>query len=175
MIFIWFVVLLFVIFFGLVIFRGAPYVPSKKVFVKQALIDLYPLTNKDTLVDLGSGGGGILREASKIGAHAVGYEINPILVLISRILSQNDKKIKIRLADFWVSRLPKNTTVVYIFSVKRDMKKLMGWMQNEANRLKKPIYLISFGFEFSGMKPIKNIGPCYLYLFNSLHQSKAQV
>ena len=82
MILFWAIVIILCVFFGLVVFRGAPYVPSKKTYINQAFSDLYPLTDKDVLVDVGSGDGVVLRSATKFGALAIGYEINPILVIM---------------------------------------------------------------------------------------------
>jgi len=174
---IWFgiVLLVIVVLFGFVVFRGSPYVPSHRSDVLRALNELYEIDSKDTLVDIGSGDGIILREAAKKGAYAVGYEINPVLVIISRLLSRKYKKVNVVLADFWFSHLPKKTTVIYVFSVSRDIKKIIKWVQNETNNLNRPIYLISYGTKFYGMKPIKNIGAHYLYVFRPLQSDKAQV
>lgn len=161
--------------FGLVVFRGAPYVPSRKLLIRQALKELYPLTNKDVLVDIGSGDGVALRVASKLGARAVGYEINPILVIISRFLSRKDKRVTVRLADFWLTRLPDDTTVVYVFLVDHYMEKVKKRMQSEADRLEHPIHMISLGFDMDGIKPIKTVGAYHLYLFGPLQSGKAQV
>jgi len=174
MIWLW-LVLIIVLLFGLVAFRGAPYVPSHKSHVRQALCKLYPLTNSDVLVDIGSGDGVVLREAAKIGARAVGYEINPVLVIISRFLSRKYSRVSINLADFWLMHLPDNTTVVYVFSVTRDMKKIIKWMQKEANKLNRPIHLINYGSELKGVKIVKSVGAYHLYTFYPLQPSEAQV
>jgi spermidine synthase len=57
----------------------------KKSILNLAFHELYQLTENDNFVDIGSGDGVVLREASKIGARAVGFEINPILVFISTL------------------------------------------------------------------------------------------
>lgn len=175
MIWFWLVSITMVFVFGFVVFRGAPYMPSQKKYIKLAFYDLYRLTKNDVLVDIGSGDGVVLREASKIGARAVGFEINPILVFISRFLSRGDKRVSVHLVDFWLTHLPDDTTVVYIFSVGRDMKKMMKWVQKETTRIGRPISLISFGFGFKNMKADKIAQPYYLYVFHPLHQVKPQV
>ncbi len=175
MIWCWLVIIIIFFCFGLVAFRGAPYIPSQKKYLNLAFYDLYQLTKNDVLVDIGSGDGVVLRQASKSGARAVGYEINPILVLISRLLSINDKLVKVRMVDFWLSHLPKDTTVVYAFSVGRDIDKLIKWMQAEATRIGRPISLISYGFNLKKMKVSRIKKPYYLYVFNPLHQVKPQV
>src|SRR5680860_1758140 len=93
MIWLWLFFVTIAIFFGAVVFRGAPYVPSQKFYINQALRELYPISNKDLLIDIGSGDGVVLREASKLGARAIGYEINPFLVIISRLLSRKDNRV----------------------------------------------------------------------------------
>ena len=175
MVWFWTIPIVIVIFFGFVVFRGAPYIPSQKKYIKLAFHELYKLSKNDVLVDIGSGDGVILREASRIGACAVGFEINPILVGFSRLLSRSDKRVSVRFADFWLAHLPDNTTVVYIFSVGRDMKKMHKWLQSETNRLWRSISLISFGFGFKNIKADKIVQPYYLYVFHPLHQVKPQV
>lgn len=175
MVWFWIVPLIVVFVFGFVVFRGAPYIPSQKKYINLAFRDLYRLTKKDVVVDIGSGDGVVLRQASKIGARAVGFEINPILVFISRFLSRSDKRVSVRLVDFWLVHLPDETTVVYVFSVGRDMKKMMKWVQKETTRIGRPISLISFGFGFKNVKADKIAQPYYLYVFHPLHQVKPQV
>lgn len=175
MIWLWLFFIIIAVSFGLVTFRGAPYVPSQKFYINQALRGLYTITNKDVLIDIGSGDGVVLREASKLGARAIGYEINPFLVIISRLLSRKDDRVSTRLVDFWLTKLPDDATVIYVFSVKRDMKKLIKWTQKETNRLNRNIYLISLGFELMDTKSIKELGAYHLYEFHSLQSSEAQV
>ena len=165
----------FIMIFGLAVFRGSPYVPSHRSDVIQSLTELYNLNNKDTLIDIGSGDGLVLREAAKIGAFAKGYEINPILVLVSRFLSRKNKKISVFLADFWIAHLPNDTTVVYVFSVTRDIKKIIKRLQSETDRLNRPIHVISYGTRFDDMKEVDSIGAHHLYAFYPLQSDKAQV
>lgn len=162
-----------VLLFGFVVFRGAPYVPSMRRYVKQALTDLYPLGDKDTLVDVGSGDGIVLRIASGLGARAVGYELNPALVAISRVLSRKDPNVTVRLADFWVTKLPSETTVVYGFMVTRDMPKMARKMQKEATRLNKTLHFVTYGNQIQGVAPVRTVGPYHRYAFHPLHSSKA--
>ena len=164
-----------VLLFGFVVFRGAPYVPSHKKEVRRALKDLYALDKSDVLVDVGSGDGIILREAARQGARAVGYELNPALVLISKFLSRGDKRISTRLVDFWLTPLPNDTTVVYAFTVTRDIKKMAAKLQTESTRLKRPLYLISYGSNIPTLEPVKAVKAHYLYRFEPLQPEKAQV
>ena len=164
-----------VLLFGFVVFRGAPYVPSKKGDIERAFDDLYPLSKNDLLVDIGSGDGIVLRQAAKRGAHAVGYELNPLLVLISNWLSRNQPNVKVYLADFWSAKLPKETTVVYTFGESRDIEKMADKVAAEAKRLGKPLLFISYAFEVPRLNPVKKAGAHYLYRFDPLHTPEAQV
>jgi len=97
-----------ILLFGLIVFRGAPYVPSQKRYVRQAFDELYPLGIRDVLVDVGSGDGIVLRLAAERGAQAIGYELNPLLVIISRWLSRYDDCIRRETSRFLVDATPRN-------------------------------------------------------------------
>lgn len=157
-----------IVLVGFVAFTGAPYVPSKRRDVVKALSELYPVTSSDVLVDIGSGDGVVLRVASRRGATAIGYEIHPVLVAVSRILSRNDPKVSVRLANFWRAPLPKSVTVVYTFGDARDIKKMYARVQSEATRLNKTIAFISYAFDIPGVKPTKIAGAHYLYTLKPL-------
>lgn len=162
-----------IVCFGFVVFRGAPYVPSQKRQIARAFTELYPLDEDDVLVDIGSGDGVVLREAARRGATAIGYELNPILVMISRLLSRNQPNVAIYLADFWFVDLPPATTVVYTFGESRDIEKMAQKVANEAVRMHKPIAFISYGFAVPGLTHDKKVGPYFLYEFTSLHTDRA--
>jgi hypothetical protein len=169
---IWLIAILILVF-GFVVFRGAPYVPSRKREIAQAFEELYPLGEDDTLVDIGSGDGVVLREASRRGAQAIGYELNPVLVLISKLLSLNDPNVRIYLADFWWVHLPLETTVVYTFGESRDITRMAEKVSLEAKRLQKPLAFISYGFAVPDLPAIKQVGAYYLYEFEPLHSEEA--
>lgn len=162
-----------VLLFGFVVFRGAPYVPSHKRDVNLAFAELYKLTGKDFLVDVGSGDGVVLRLAAARGAKAVGYELNPALVAISRFLSRRHKNIRVQLADFWLTPLPAETTVVYGFMVSRDIEKMAKKLQKEADQMRRPLYFISYGTALKTRPKIKELGAHHLYRFDPLQEEKA--
>lgn len=162
-----------VLLYGFVVFFGAPYVPSKKKDLNKALDTLYPVSKGDVLIDIGSGDGIVLRAAARRGAKAIGYELNPILVYISRFLSRRYKNISVKTANFWFKPLPTDTTVVYVFAVSRDITKLAKKVQNEATKLGRPLKLISYGCDIPGMTPEKTCGAHSLYTFAPLHQAEA--
>ncbi len=161
--------------FGFVAFVGAPYVPVRRQDLRKAFDDVYALSDKDLLVDLGSGDGKVLREASRRGARSVGYELNPLLVCITRMLSLGDKNVKVLMANFWTKQLPDEVTVVYMFTVSRDVKRLATKLQAEADRLQRPLYALSYGFQLKGHEPVKHDDLHYLYKFIPLQPNKPQV
>lgn len=156
------------------VFFGAPYVPSHKKYVRRAF-DHFGIGGRDVLVDIGSGDGIILRIASRYGARAVGYEINPVLVFISRVLSLGDSRVRVFLRNAWTATLPDATTWVYAFSVSRDEKKLTKLLQREADRLGRPLKLLCYGSPFKRMKVSETFEAYHLYIFHPLQPKKLKV
>jgi len=154
-----------VVLLGFSAFFGAPYVPSRRRDLKRMFDELYPLSASDTVIDVGSGDGIILREVSRRGAKAVGYEISPLLVAISKWLSRQDKKVTVTMANFWLAKFPKTTTVIYAFSVERDAKKLTNKIQTESTRLNKPLTLICYGSPLPKKPAERTFEAYHLYLF----------
>lgn len=160
---------LFVIVIGISAFFGAPYVPSHKKDVKRMFDELAPVSEGSVVLDLGSGDGVVLREASRRGAKAVGYEIHPLFVFIAKLASFGDKNVLVRWANAWSAPFPKDVTLVYAFSVARDGKKLARKMQSEANALKRPLTIVCYGNDLPGITARRSEGAYYLYVFEPLH------
>ena len=165
-----------VVTFGVTAFFGAPYVPSQRRYVRRAFEQLYPLSESDTLVDIGSGDGLVLRIAARqFGAKAMGYEIHPFFYAVSKWLSRRDKNVTIHLANFWLEKIPAETTVLYAFSVKRDNKRLIEKVQSESNRLQKPLTVLVFGSPFADKVADKTFEAYALYVFQPLQQKSLTV
>jgi SAM-dependent methyltransferase len=163
----WMAIICFIILlFGFVVIRGAPYVPSHRRFVRLALTQLHKLSKDDVLVDLGSGDGIVLRLAAEQGSRAIGYELNPALVVISRLLARGNRKIETRLADFWLVDLPVETTVVYAFVVTRDVVKLEKKMQTTVDKWGHSVWLITYGAQLKNKQPTEILQAHSLYLFD---------
>lgn len=169
----WLVVGILVVCFGLVVFIGAPYVPSKKRDLAVAFDELYPLSERDLLVDIGSGDGVVLRQAALRGARAVGYEINPFLVVLARFLSRRQPRVSVQQANFWRTKLPPETTIVYTFGDSRDIKKMAAKVQADATRLNKSLYFVSLGFAIPGMPVLNQAGAYFLYKIDPLQPLEA--
>ena len=171
MIVLWLIVGLLLACFGLVAFRGAPYVPTHRKELAHAFADLYPLTPHDLLLDVGSGDGVVLRGAARFGARAIGYEINPVLVALSRLLSRRYDGVEVRLADFWLTPLPDETTIVYAFTVSRDMPKMVRTLQAHVDRTGRPLMFMTYGSMVPGHDPVAQMRAHTVYQFTPLHSS----
>ena len=170
---IWVIVVgVIVVLFGAAAFFGAPYVPSQRRYVERAFSDLYQLSKKDLLVDVGSGDGMVLRIARQKGARVVGYEINPVLVGISRWLSRGDSAVRVEWANFWRRPLPGGTTVVYAFSVQRDADRLARKMQAEADATGRSLELLAYGSPLKGIGSDATLDAYYRYTFKPSQAKK---
>ena len=154
---------------GMSAFFGAPYVPSHRKDVRRLFEEFAPIGKGDVVLDIGSGDGLVLREASRRGAKAIGYEIHPLFVAISKALSWNDHNVTVRWANAWTAAFPENVTLLYIFSVGRDSARLVKKVQHEANILDRPLTLICYGNALHGREVTKQFGAYYLYVFEPLH------
>lgn len=164
---------LVVIVLGIGVLFGAPYVPSHKKDVKRLFDELTPIGPNDTVLDIGSGDGIVLREASRRGAKAVGYEIHPLFVAVSKLLSWGDGRVSVRWANAWTAPFPEAVTLVYAFAVGRDGARLARKMQKEATRLNKPLPIVCYGNPLPEREPFKAVGAYYLYVFEPLHLKEA--
>lgn len=147
MIFFWLLGLI-VLLFGWVVFRGAPYVPTHRKQVEQAL-DMLDVPKGSVLVDLGSGDGVFLKAAAERGYRAVGYELNPLLCIISYIRCWRYRdRVTVRLRDFWLTPLPADTRAVFVFLAGPYLKQLHTKLTKEAKGTE--LTVISYGFEIPG-------------------------
>jgi len=169
---IWTVIGVIVVLFGFAAFFGAPYVPSQSRYVRRAF-DHFKLGAKDVLVDAGSGDGIVLRIAASYGARAVGFEINPALVGLSKLISLTNTRISVKLANFWTTKLPDDTTIVYAFAVSRDESRLISVMQRETNRLGRPLKLLCHASPLKTREPVDIFDAYHLYTFQPLQLKKA--
>lgn len=147
--------------FSVVVFFGAPYLPTLKNQIDPAL-DLLDLKPGQTLIELGSGDGRVMRAAAQRDLNVIGYEINPILVLISYAITfKYRKQVKIYWANFWRKDLPKSDGI-FVFLIERFMPKLDEKMQNYGH---KPINVLSFAFKIPSKKIEKKVNGLYLYKY----------
>ncbi len=144
--------------FGLVVFVGAPYLPTLKPQT-QAALELLDLKPGQTLLELGSGDGAVMVAAAKAGLNVVGVELNPILCAVTWLRTRKYRKqVKIIWGNFWMVEWPE-CDGVFTFLLDRYMPKLDARMQG----IKKP--LVSFAFRVPGRKPSAEKSGVFLYRY----------
>ena len=142
--------------------KGAPYVPILK-HDSVALLQLAKLKPGQTLVDLGSGDGRLLRTAAAQGINGIGYEINPFMVWVSRLVCWRYRRlVTIHLGDLWRTALPP-AEVVYVFLMPQHMTKLHQYLSARINR---PTRVISYAFEIPGAKLIDRNKNTFVYQYD---------
>lgn len=146
--------------FGLVVFFGAPYLPTLK-HQKDAAFELLSLKPGQTLVELGSGDGRVLKTAAERGIYAVGYELNPVLVLVSWLVTlKHRKKVKIIWGNYWLKNWME-ADGIYVFLHTDYMEKLDKKISDTNKRTK----LVSVTFKIPGRKPVKEKAGVFLYQY----------
>src|SRR3990167_5041232 len=100
-------VILIGFFFTIDTFLDLPYVATKRDKI-ETIIKLATIKKNETVVDLGSGDGRLLFAAAEKGAYAVGYEINPFLIVLTRLragLKGLSSKIMVHQRNLWKADL----------------------------------------------------------------------
>jgi hypothetical protein len=151
--------LVFFVFFPLA--RGALYDPSSPVqtSLMVALADVRP---GEKAADLGSGDGRVLIALAGRGAEAHGYEVNPVLVLLSRRNIRRadlERKAFVHWRSFWRADLSR-FTLVTVFQVDFVMGRLETKLKRE---LADGARIVSHHWRFLDWPPEKVRGDMYLY------------
>jgi 16S rRNA A1518/A1519 N6-dimethyltransferase RsmA/KsgA/DIM1 with predicted DNA glycosylase/AP lyase activity len=150
-----------------VLANGAPFVPTRKKWIRDAM-KLARVGRNDVVVDLGSGDGAFLVAALEQGARrAIGYEINPLLVIWSRLrLRRFKSRAVIKTGDLFRAELPADTTVIYLFQVEKVLKKVPDFIEKQRTNLRaKKLRVVCFGAEIPGRKFTRELGGMSLYIF----------
>ncbi|TAK88804.1 hypothetical protein EPO04_01660 [Patescibacteria group bacterium] len=154
----WWLLIVLAVCFAAGTFFGAPYLPIKRRELEGAL-DLAELQAGETLIDLGSGDGTVLIAAARRGANAIGYELNPLLWLVSYARTwPYRRQVSVRLQNYWMVTLPP-ADVIYTFLLDRYMAKLNAKLESELSR---PTRVVCHVFELP-RKPISKTRNSYLY------------
>lgn len=144
-----------------VIIRGAPYLPTLKRQREQA-IDLAGLKPGQTIIDLGSGDGAMLLAAASRGLNAIGYEINPLLVLVSLFRTlRYRRQVRVVWGNFWRAKLPA-ADAVFVFLIPRHMRGIDELMNCQG----KPMKLITYAFKIPGKKIATKKGAIFIYNYS---------
>src|SRR4051812_6247397 len=112
-----------VLLFGFVVVFGAPYLPTLKKQTSEAL-NLLNLKEGQTLLELGCGDGRVLKAAARRGLCGVGYELNPLLVVIAWLNTiKYRKQVKIIWGNYWNRSWPE-AQGIFVFLLAKYMEKL---------------------------------------------------
>ncbi len=145
-------------------FFGAPYVPTLQPQARIA-IEMINLKPGETLLELGCGDGKLLVLAAQTGVYAVGYELNPILVIVAWLRTMRYRKyVKVVWGNLWNVKKWPDADGIFVFLLQKHMakldKKIMQWHEGKS----KPLKLVSFAFTIPGKAPAKqNKLGVYLY------------
>ena len=151
------VALIFIIYsYLLPPFLGAPFVPTSRKTL-DTMIAIAQIKPGECAVDVGSGDGRIVIALAKAGAKAHGYEINPFLILQSRVAIRRLgllRSARVHWRSFNAIDFSK-FNVVTIYGLPEIMKKLEKRMQSE---LPKGSRVVSHAFQFPNWHCEQKIG-----------------
>ena len=134
--------------------------------IVRRMLEMAGVQPGDTLYDLGSGDGRIIvTAASEFGARAVGVEVDPLLLLWSRLrikMAGLEEKASILWGNFFHLDLG-DATVVTLYQNQRTNNNLREKFKRE---LKSGTRVASYSFTFDGWEPdeVDDESKVYLYL-----------
>jgi protein-L-isoaspartate O-methyltransferase len=141
--------------------RGAIYDPSTP-HMTWVMTELAAVRKGEKAADLGSGDGRVIISLAKKGAEAHGYEVNPILVLITRKNIRKaglEGKAFVHWKSFWSANLA-GFDLITAFQVNFIMEKLEAKLLRE---LSPGSRIVSHHWKFPHLKPAKQTADVYLY------------
>ncbi len=156
-----FVILIF--FLTIAFITGAPFVPSTSK-TSEVMITLAKLKKGMKVYDLGSGDGRLLVLAAKQGAKAVGFEINPFLVLFCEIrflFHPLRSKIRTQWKNFWYANIH-DADVVFLYLIPWRMENLAAYLKKH---LKPGALVVSNSFIFPNWRIIRQDTKNHVYVF----------
>jgi hypothetical protein len=155
------ILLVIILLFGFVLLYGAPYLPTLSRQQATAL-DLLDLKPGQILLELGSGDGRMLNAAAKRGIQSIGFELNPLLVIYSKLVCYKYRSlITIRWGNYWRVPLPK-CQGIYVFLLDKYMLKLHTKITQEKHS---SVKLVSYAFRVPGKKAITEKNGMFLYQY----------
>lgn len=154
-------VVAFIVLFGFVVWVGPPYLPTMRLQIDTSL-DLLDLQPGQTLLELGSGDGRVARAAAQRGLNVVGIEINPLLVLYSKLITwRYRRQVRIIWGNIWTRQWPAEVDGIYTFLLEKFMTKLDKKIIQTYSH--KNIKLVSFAFAIPDKEPVTAKNGVLLY------------
>jgi SAM-dependent methyltransferase len=144
--------IIIILCFGFVLLFGPPYLPTlhKQARIAIEMINLKP---GQVLLELGCGDGKMLKAAAATGVYAVGFELNPILVVVARLRTWRERKyVRVIWGNFWQTDKWPQADGIFVFVLPRHMLKLDALITRWHT---KPMKLVSFAFPIPGKDTAK--------------------
>ena len=154
---------IYLVYYIIAFLSGAPFVPSTNT-TAISMIAISKLKKGMVAYDLGSGDGKLLQLIAKTGARAIGIEINPLLVLFSRVRSvftNNRHRIHVQWKSFW-SMTFTDADVIFIYLLPLRMEKLEKKLTKEC---KKGTLIVSNSFLFPHWKIYRQDHANHVYVY----------
>ncbi len=114
--------------------------------------------------DLGSGNGKLLMLSARRGAFSIGYEINPFLVIFTKIrvfFTPNRNNISVYWKNFWQADIS-HADVVFVYLLPWKMERLKILLTNQ---LKSGALVVSNSFIFPDWKILRQDKDVHVYVF----------
>lgn len=143
------------------LFLGVPFLPTHR---KQArkMMELAQIKSGMKVIDLGSGAGRLLFMAARCGVQAIGYELNPFLVLWTRLiifLTGKTGQVKVFYRSIYDADIAE-ADVIFLFLYPPHMKKLERKIFSET---KPEVKVLSYVFQFHNYTPVANEQGIFVY------------
>ncbi len=154
---------IYLLYYLVAFLSGAPFVPSALATSKK-MVELSGVRSGMHVYDLGSGDGRILELAAARGARAIGFEINPLLVLYSNIRLLPlwvSGKAKTVWKDFWKSNLT-GADAVFVYLLPWRMSRLQEKLKRD---LKPGSVVVTNSFIFPDWKIWKQDTKLHVYAY----------
>ena len=160
------VIIFLSISFAICIFGGGPFVPTKWAAVEKVLKHA-KIKKGETLYDIGAGDGRFIHlAASKYGAKATGFELDPFVYFIAKVRQKlwGWKGKMIRTNTFKQDLSKADVIVCYMMP-----KPLEKFQKKFDKELKKGTRILSYAFHIGDWKPkkvipkTKNLSKIYIY------------
>lgn len=148
-----------VLTFALTVLIGPPYLPTLRRQTDVAL-DLLDLKPGETMLELGSGDGRVMLAAAKRGWNVVGIELNPFLIIVSRLVTwRYRRRVRIIWGGYFTREWPE-VQGIFAFMLPRYMPKLDRYIVSQC---KQPVRLASFAFKIPGRQVTNTREGIFLY------------
>lgn len=153
--------LVVILSFGIGAILGAPFVPTHRRSVINAL-ELSGLQSGQHLLDLGAGSGTLVLAAAKRGIRATGIEINPFLWLVANLrIWPYRSKARIILGNYWQMRWPQ-ADGIYIFLIGHYMPRFRRHLLTQVGH---PTTIVSYTFKVPDLELAGSRDGLHLYRY----------